>query len=100
MGWVLQGQLWWSCSPVDPSDPSRMPRVTAWPGNNEDTDVQTRDCARFKSTEAFGVPSRVIGGVYRIRGRIRAVCRGGEVEDVDIAVVVEAEAGARHFCAL
>jgi hypothetical protein len=43
-----------SCSPVDPSDPSRMPRVTAWPGNNKDTDVQTRDCARFKSTEAFG----------------------------------------------
>jgi hypothetical protein len=47
-----------SCSPVDPSDPSRMPRVTAWPGNNWDTDVQTRDCARFKSTEASGVPSR------------------------------------------
>src|SRR5205823_4571006 len=48
MGWVLQGRL------VDPPvDPSRMPRMTAWPGNNEDTDVQTRDCARFKSTEPF-----------------------------------------------
>ncbi len=62
MGWVLQGQLRWNCSPVDPSDPSRLSRVTAGPGNNGDTDVQTRDCARFKSTEAFGVPSRVIDG--------------------------------------
>ena len=69
MGWALQGQLRWSCSPVDPSDPSRMPRVTAWPGNNEDTDVQTRDCARFKSNGGFGVASRVIGGVYRIGAR-------------------------------
>src|SRR5882757_3628611 len=60
MGWVLQGQLDESCSPVDPSDPSRMPRVTEWPGNNGDTDVQTRDCARFKFTDALGVPSRVV----------------------------------------
>src|SRR5882762_8278750 len=40
-----------------------MPRVTAWPGNNGDTDVQTRDCARFKSTGGFGVASRVSQGL-------------------------------------
>src|ERR1700761_5920585 len=38
-----------SCSPVDPS---RMSRMADWPGNDEDTGVQTRDCARFKSTGA------------------------------------------------
>src|SRR5438309_8759547 len=56
--------------PVDPSDPSRMPRMTAWPGNNEDTDVQPRDCARFKSTGVSEVPSRVNGGADRVWGRI------------------------------
>src|SRR6267143_6680809 len=59
----LRGGYGESCSPVDPSDPSRMPRVTAWPGNNGDTDVQTRDCARFKSTGGFGVASRVSQGL-------------------------------------
>ena len=40
-----------SCSPVDPS---RTPRVPAWPGNIADTDVQTRDCARFKDRRPLG----------------------------------------------
>src|ERR1700730_9084428 len=91
MGWVLRGGYGESRSPVDPS---RMPRVTAWPGNNGDTDVQTRDCARFKSTEAFGVPSRVIGSIYRrlwVSGGVFG--SGGQIEDVHLAVVIEVTAG-------
>ena len=86
-----------SCSPVDPSDPSRMPRVPEMPGNHEDTDVQTRDCARFKSTEAFGVPSRVISGLNWRGRRIWGGFGGGQVEDIDIAVIVEVEPGAGQF---
>ena len=37
-----------SCSPVDPS---RMPRVPDWPESEAHTDVQTRDCARFKDND-------------------------------------------------
>src|ERR1700733_4078247 len=40
-----------SCSPVDPS---RMPRVTDWPGSEGHTDVQTRDCASFKDNGLLG----------------------------------------------
>src|SRR5438270_13517549 len=85
MGWVLRGGYGKSCSPVDPSDTSRMPRMTAWPGNNEDTDVQTRDCARFKSTGVSEVPSRVNGGAYRFLGP-------------DLSCLLEWQGRGRRYC--
>src|SRR5580704_8920802 len=42
------------CCKLLPVDPPRMPLLPDLPGNDKDTDVQTRGCARFKNSREFG----------------------------------------------
>ena len=75
-----------------------MSRLSDSPETSADTDVRTRDCARFNLTGGSGLASRIDCGVL---GWIWAIEWGGgwrfEVKHVYLPVVVEMAAGAREF---
>ena len=59
MGWVLQGRLMMKAAPQWIHHPDAS--GACWPENDADTDVQTRDCARFKNRRPLGRKSTTIG---------------------------------------
>src|ERR1700678_1826966 len=58
------------CCKLLPVDPPRMPRSSDSPGNSEDTDIQTRDCARFKDRRESGGKSTGISELSGLEDRV------------------------------